>query len=103
MQRSLPLTLFLLLALVAGSLWWLLGSTAAPPPIAPPSESSQEEAAVEAVAPARGDAGEGVTSALRETVAGVGDPLLDDPDIRAGLCGFRGRVVDFRKAPVISK
>ena len=102
MQRSLPLTLFLLLALVAGSLWWLLGSTAAPPLIAPPSESSQQEAAVEAVAPARGDAGEGVTTALREAVAGVGDPLLDDPDIRAGLCGFRGRVVDFRKAPVPS-
>ena len=37
---------------------------------------------------------------VRQAATTVGDPLLDDPDIRAGLCGFRGRVVDHKKAPV---
>ncbi|MAD34011.1 MAG: hypothetical protein CMJ88_09660 [Planctomycetes bacterium] len=100
MQRSLTITLLFLIVVAAVGSWWLLGDAAAPPSLAPNVAAGSGRAAetqvvaAEAALPPRGDV------VAREAVATRGNPLLDDPDIRAGLCGFRGRVVDFRKAPV---
>ena len=99
MQRSLVLTLAILITVVAASLWWLLGGVTPPPPAPTPPPEVQQDAAPSTV-PASADLAPGAGVLTREAVTTVGDPLLDDPDIRAGLCGFRGRVVDFRKAPV---
>ena len=99
MQRSLVLTLAILITVVAASLWWLLGGVTPPPPAPTPPPEVQQDAAPSTV-PASADLAPGAGALTREAVTTVGDPLLDDPDIRAGLCGFRGRVVDFRKAPV---
>lgn len=100
MQRSLVFALILLLAAVAGGLWWFLGGTSAPPP---PTAGEQVEAGDDAEAqrvPAQADVDPDGRGIVREAVTTRGNPLLDDPDIRAGLCGFRGRVVDHKKAPV---
>lgn len=101
MQRSLVLALLLLLAAVTALVVWFYGGSHTPPP--PPGTTP---AATEAppVGPEAATAG-GVGTAspnrtVREAVAVRGADLLDDPDIRAGLCGFKGRVVDHREAPV---
>jgi hypothetical protein len=99
MQRSLVVTLALLVAAVVGSLWWLLGSAAPPPPKAYGAPELRQQAAPSSV-PASAPLGPDAGALSREAVTTTGDPLLDDPDIRAGLCGFRGRVVDWRKTPV---
>jgi hypothetical protein len=100
MQRSLVLTLFVLIALVAGSLWWLLGSSTAPPVTPTVADQPSDLGAGLQTTAASGGVGAGDDVSVREELKTSGDPLLDDPDIRAGLCGFRGRVVDHRKAPV---
>jgi hypothetical protein len=99
MQRSLLLILFCLSAAVLSGLWWLLG--AAPPP-APLDGAGGVDASATAPErlPAKADVVADPGAVVREAASTVGDPLLDDPDIRAGLCGFRGRVVDHTKAPV---
>ncbi|MCK5943163.1 MAG: hypothetical protein KAI24_14380, partial [Planctomycetes bacterium] len=101
MQRSLVFALILVFAAVIGGLWWLLSGPSAPPPPPPgPTVEVGDGAEVERLpAVAAVDPSDG--SALRrEAVATRGNPLLDDPGIRAALCGFRGRVVDHAKAPV---
>ena len=100
MQRSLTFTLLTLIVVAVIGSWWLLGNTSASPSLGPSDDAGPERAfepqvvAVEAAMAPMGDV------VAREAVTTRGNPLLDDPDIRAGLCGFRGRVVDFRKAPV---
>ena len=100
MQRSLLIALILLVLGLIGGAWWLLGQDAAPPPPTPVVPQGQGEVAP---AVAGGGATTGGTVAdpsLRSMVA-IGDrEVLDDPEIRAGLCGFKGRVVDHRKVPV---
>jgi|GEM_PF-6948161 len=99
MQRFLVVTLFLLVAAAAGAFWWLLEG-AAPPPVMPREVPAEEQVQGLQPASSRGGLSDGGDAAVREALTTRGDPLLDDPDIRAGLCGFRGRVVDHRKAPV---
>ena len=100
MQRQLVPALILLVLAVIGGAWWLLGDPVAPPP-QPPAPMTGAESANPELAPAAGTAdGATKTRTVREAVA-VGDSaLLDDPDIRAGLCGFKGRVVTHLKSPV---
>ena len=99
MQRPFILILALVLAAVLGSLWWMLGSGAPPPP-SEKGAPAFEQGASPSTVPASAALGPDSSTLTREAVTSSGDPLLDDPDIRAGLCGFRGRVVDYRKAPV---
>jgi len=100
MQRSLVFALILVLAAVAGGLWWLLSDPSAPPPPDPGAEVEVEQDADLQQVAAQADVDANSGSIVREAVTSRGDPLLDDPDIRAGLCGFRGRVVDFNKVAV---
>lgn len=100
MQRPLIFAIVLAIAAVLAGIWWFASDPAAPPP-APPSLTDQNGAAGPAVAAASSDLNaNGASANLREAVAGRGDVVLDDPDIRAGLCGFRGRIVDHQKTPV---
>jgi len=47
-----------------------------------------------------GVAGDATNANLRRAVTPSRGPLYDDPAIRAGLCGFKGRVVNHLKMPV---
>lgn len=100
MQRSLVFAFVLLMCAIAGAAWWFLRGDAPPPaPIgsSPTTTSAPAGPETEQVAVKRDDVAGGVQ---RELVAVQLAALLEDPDIRAGLCGFRGRVVDHLKAPV---
>jgi uncharacterized GH25 family protein len=101
LHRSLVLAVFCLLAVAAGAIWFLLRDDALAP-IAPggggsgPSASAAAENAPEAPraderAPGRAD---------RDAVTVVPADWLADPEIQAGLSGFKGRVVDHGKLPV---
>lgn len=99
MQRTLPAVLIALLLLAAGA-WWYLGNDAAPPVVVPTAET-QESGRTEGVTAEVG-ANDVVRSqgAQREAVESGRDGLLADPEIRAGLTGFRGRVVTHDLRPV---
>lgn len=99
MPRSIVFAVILLLAALAALGWLWLGAEPPPPPVVQRPDATAaapaitgEEAAVLALP---------LPVADERRVAGValGD-LLDDPEIRAGLTGFKGRVVTHRKEPV---
>jgi len=100
MPRQLVFALVLLVAAVVGGLYYLFASPAPPPPrpvdttlapVVPGPEAATETGTVEAT---------GDTAVVREAVAPGHGELLSDPDIRAALCGFKGRVVTHDKQPV---
>jgi protocatechuate 3,4-dioxygenase beta subunit len=96
MKRPL-VPVLLLLAALAASLLLLLRD---PPPPAPdlPDAPAAATPADPNAAPVAAVA-DAPVGAARTAVRTV-DPVLDDPEIRAGLSGFKGRVVDHQKAPV---
>ncbi len=101
MHRSLVLGSILLVALLAGLAWWLLANDGPPLPApgpaaaTPVAEAGPQAAVVGAGAPVAS------RPAAREAVAArTADPVLEDPEIRAALCGFKGRVVDHDQKPV---
>ncbi|MEZ6036764.1 MAG: carboxypeptidase regulatory-like domain-containing protein [Planctomycetota bacterium] len=98
MQRSLVLAIVLLIAAAIGALWYFSGTPIAPPPTGGAGQTPVVEP-VEGPAAVVEDAGRG-SGVVREAVVLRSDPVLDDPEIRAGLCGFRGRVVNHVKVPV---
>lgn len=100
MQRSLVFALVLLMCALGGAAWWFLRGDAPPPApggSSPTTSSTPAGPETEQVPLARNAA---AGSVQREAVAGQLAMLLDDPEIRAGLCGFRGRIVDHQKTPV---
>lgn len=99
MQRQLIPAILLLVAAVIGGICWLCSDPAAPLP--PPGSIEQPKGGLPEVVAAEGgvDAGAPTTS-LRDAVFSGTSALLSDPDIRAGLCGFKGRVVNHLKTPV---
>lgn len=101
MQRKLIPAIILLVAAAIGCIWWLCSDSVAPLP-PPPSNLEQSDGSGLEVVPVEGNADAvAFTKTVREAVL-VGDSeLLSDPDIRAGLCGFKGRVVNHLKTPVI--
>lgn len=102
MQRSLVLALILVLAAVGG-IWLLSRGDTAPPPPPPAGTVTTEERGAEVVQTNAGSlapAASGNQGALREAAAVREQGLLDDPEIRAGLTGFKGRVITHGKQPV---
>lgn len=101
MQRNLVLTLLVALFAGLGLWWWFHDGSAAPPTPIDSGTATAPATTVDAVAqrttPEHG--GEDTAGPQRQIVAAAGD-LLDDPDIRSSLAGFRGRVVDHRHVPV---
>lgn len=102
MQRSLILALILILAAVGG-IWLLSRGDAAPPPpppvgSAPAGDSTAGSAQSNVVGMATAVADH--QGAQREAASVRAQGLLDDPEIRAGLTGFKGRVITHQKQPV---
>ncbi|HEU4420741.1 MAG TPA: hypothetical protein VFT55_17515 [Planctomycetota bacterium] len=101
MQRSLVLALIVALAVLVGAVWMLTRGDALPPP-PPATTTSTVSGAVESqasgVAATVSNANTGATH--RESVKAKAASVLDDPEIQAGLTGFKGRVVDHQKTAV---
>jgi protocatechuate 3,4-dioxygenase beta subunit len=102
MPRPPLAALLLFAAVVLGlSLWWLLGDV---PPTLPPTDAGPgANAAADAdaqAAPVQGLADGGNLPTGDRAATRRSDDVLDDPEIRAGLSGFKGRVVDHQKRPV---
>ncbi|MCA8964290.1 MAG: carboxypeptidase regulatory-like domain-containing protein [Planctomycetes bacterium] len=100
MQRPVVLVLLVVFAALATFWLWPRGDTPPPGPVGPQVEQAQEGPG--AATAEVGNAGSAGTSrgAQREAVASLPASVLDDPEIQAGLSGFRGRVVDFRRTAV---
>lgn len=100
MQRSLLVALFLLLVGALATTWWLFSSDG--PPLVPAGTTPVAEAPEASLVAASGPAAteDPAAGATGRTVAAIAEGLLADPEIRAGLCGFKGRVVDHEKRPV---
>jgi hypothetical protein len=101
MQRSLVFALVLVLALVGGLCWLFLRGDVSPPPAPGPTGTTAAATPVaesSSGAVVAGDAS--LHTGDREVVAMRPADPIDDPDIQAGLTGFRGRVVTHAKAPV---
>jgi len=101
MQRSLVLALIVALAVLVGAGWLFMRGDAPPPP--PPGPTANTEAGTiesqaSAVSTTVQSANAGATQ--RESVKTKVASVLDDPEIRAGLTGFKGRVVDHQKTAV---
>src|SRR5262245_35355310 len=99
MQRPHLLAIFLVLGIAIAALVWFGRAPAAPPP---PLSERVEVAAPEPDAAAGSGATAGATAdagARREAARPEAAGELD-PEVRAALSGFRGRVVDHAHAPV---
>lgn len=90
-----------LFAAAALGLWWLLADA---PPAPPPSDAAPASAGADgtdaSAAPITGVTDGSAMPASARAAAGRDDDPLADPEIRAGLSGFKGRVVDHQKLPV---
>lgn len=101
MQRNhLFVVLLALAALAAGAFFAFAGDTA------PPLDTGGPQPVVEQPVEVP-NGGEGTVETLptdasskRERAASVGSSVADDPEIRAAMTGYKGRVVDHTKAPV---
>ncbi|MBM3963410.1 MAG: carboxypeptidase regulatory-like domain-containing protein, partial [Planctomycetes bacterium] len=100
MPRPLLPALVLFVAAALG-LWWLLADA---PPAPPPADAAPASAGADGTdanaAPITGVTDGSAMPASARAAAGRDDDLLADPEIRAGLSGFKGRVVDHQKLPV---
>lgn len=99
MQRSLVVALALLLLGLAVTAWLLLRDDA-PLPLPGNGPEAATPAAAQPVATGLVADGGSAGAALREAAPDARGALLADPEIRAGLCGFKGRVVTHAKQPV---
>lgn len=101
MQRSLVLGLVLVLAAILGAAWFLSRGDTAPPPSGTGPAVESTTAADPGTVSVTGAVHEASTRTTeRQSVAVVPASLRDDPEIQAGLCGWKGRVVDHGKQPV---
>ncbi len=100
MQRPVVLVLLVVFAALATYWLWPRGDVLPPGPALPQLQQPQEgPGAATAEVGNAGAAGDN-RGTQREAVASLPASVLDDPEIQAGLSGFRGRVVDFRKTAV---
>ncbi|MEO6597897.1 MAG: carboxypeptidase-like regulatory domain-containing protein [Planctomycetota bacterium] len=91
--------LILVVAAVVGAIWFFSRGDALPPPRSGTDSAAQH--AVTAVSePGELARGSATASTRREVLAVRSVDSLDDPEIQAGLCGFRGRVVNHDKIAV---
>lgn len=100
MQRQLTTAIVLLVVAVIAGIWWFNSDPAAPPPTPSTINEPGSGAGPESVVAEGNIETADLNATVREAVAFSRGPLYDDPDIRAGLCGFKGRVVNHLKIPV---
>ncbi|MGE3173393.1 MAG: carboxypeptidase-like regulatory domain-containing protein [Planctomycetota bacterium] len=102
MQRSHLLVLLVALIAAAAAAVWLFGTEPAAPPIDPIGTRDTPAPATTVADTESRPASRPVDTSVRRDAAVVDEAALeDDPEIRAALTGFRGRVVDHRKQPVV--
>jgi hypothetical protein len=100
MQRQLIPAILIVATAVIAFAWWLYSDPDAPLPL-PSGGIELTESAGPEVVPAGGSVDAGLLDTnVREAVLSGNSALLSDPDIRAGLCGFKGRVVNHLKTPM---
>ena len=99
MQRPVVIVLLAVFAALAAFWLWPRGDAPPPGPVGPAVESPAN-GPVAANAAMGGAEAAGGRGAQREAVSSAPATVLDDPEIQAGLSGFRGRVVDFNKVAV---
>lgn len=100
MQRQLITIILFAMAAITIIMLWLYGGSVAPLP--PQAVEPQQQTEDPGIAVAEGTVGSGNQPMnAREAVLDASSELLSDPDIRAGLCGFKGRVVSHLKVPVV--
>src|SRR5262245_10069997 len=101
MQRSLVLALIVALAVLVGAGWMFTRSDAPPPlPPAAPTSTSEGPLEMQASAVAAPERSANAAATQRVSVKAKVASVLDDPEIRAGLTGFKGRVIDHQKTAV---
>ncbi len=102
MQRPQLLAILIVLGLMAAVAAWFVSANHAPPPVLPDLVKDAAPDAIDASATRLGDdAPRHTEETVRKVVDGPQHfDLSDDPEIRAALTGFRGRVVDTKKQPV---
>lgn len=97
-RNALIAALFTVAALAVASFLWFGSGSFAPPPAATPS-NAEEVASQISVGEGANESAPTDASSRRAEVASREDDLEDDPEIRAAMCGFKGRVVDHRMTP----
>lgn len=103
MSRPQTLAIFGILLAAAIALFLLLRGGDAPVPVTPGNVTERQEEPAQAPAAAVGAAGAQPAEAASRRQSVAVAPTADDgldPEIRAALSGFRGRVVDHRGEPV---
>jgi len=107
MNRSLALAVLAVLVLAIGAVFLLLrGGDAVAPSVAPPglhdpaAATAPVEVATEGDQVMAGTAGPAITRREELTHA---DDLVSDPEVRAALGGFHGRVIDGAQQPVAKR
>jgi len=100
MQRQLTTAIVLLVVAVIAGIWWFNSDPAAPLPTPSNDTETESGAGAESVIAEGNIETADLNRHAREAAAISRGPLYDDPDIRAGLCGFKGRVVNHLKMPV---
>ncbi len=97
-RNALIAALFAAAALAVASFFWFGSASIAPPPV-DSHKTTEEVVAPSIVEEANRDAAPTDASSRRAEVASEEDSVADDPEIRAAMCGFKGRVVDHRLTP----
>lgn len=103
MSRSLLVgVLLVFVAALVAALWLSQQGEQLPPPHAGDPTAGIQDPAAAATSAQVGDATPGAAAAAvgRESLPTSVQDRRDDPEIRAALTGFRGRVVDHRRQPV---
>lgn len=101
MQRSVLVGLILVLAAILGAAFWFSRGDTIPPPPVGTTTAEANPAAGPAVATAATTPVDAAShTSERQIAATVAAALRDDPEIQAGLTGWKGRVVDHGKTPV---
>lgn len=100
MQRSQLLVLSLVLAVAAVAAAMFFGGSAdAPPPLDGPSIQETKPVDAPMATGTERESQPTEANAQRATVKAEITGVMDDPEIRAAMTGFRGRVVDHQKTP----
>ena len=79
---------------------WRFGSSAdAPPPVVDEQSANVTEVAAETAGETERQPQTTDASSRRAEIASIAEGVEDDPEIRAAMCGFKGRIVDHRMTP----
>ena len=97
-RNALIAVLFTIGALAVASFLWFGGGSFEPSPVEMPT-ATEQVVTTSTAGDADRESAPTDASSRRAEIASSEDNLEDDPEIRAAMCGFKGRVVDHRMTP----